>query len=113
VSKFISIPGVSPRSNDGRGGVPIREALRRRHPEYYASKDQGPPVTGFQPGEDISFRGDPARVIGEEHDAHTGTVEQWIQRSSAADSGTYKATWTPTTEGGSTMAITRLKKVTE
>jgi hypothetical protein len=113
VSRFFSIPGCRPHQNEGRGGVPVRERLLRdpRYAEYYESKGQGPPVTGFSPGEEIDMRGTPARVIGEEYDAHRGVVEMHVQESSRVDSGTKKIIWHQTGDGG--MAIGDIRKITE
>jgi hypothetical protein len=111
MSKFFSYPGSSPRKNDDRDlRPPVTDLLRRRHPEFYESRGQGPPVTGFQPGEEIDMRGTQARVIGEEAQSD-GTVEMWVQESSQCDSGTKKVTWQKTKDGA--MEVSRIKKVFE
>jgi hypothetical protein len=112
VSRFYSIPGVSSYQSAG-DWVPVREGLRRdpRFADYYASRGQGPPVSGFQVGEEVDMGGVPAVVLHEEHDQHRGTVDTWVRESSRCDSGTRKLTWEPAGEGS--LTISRIQKVTE
>jgi hypothetical protein len=112
MGRWYSIPGVS--SNRAAGDwVPVRERLRAdpRFAEYYASKGQGPPVSGFQPGEEVDMKGVPARVIHEEYDQHRGEVDTWVRESSRCDSGTRKLTWSQ--DGAGRLVVSRIQKVTE
>jgi hypothetical protein len=114
VSKFFSYPGSSPRGSDGPKPRRLPENWRE-HPqvrEYFASRSPtSHSVTGFDPGEQQFFRGDVARVEGEEKNQHTGAIEQWVQRSDSIGSGTYVNRWEPI--GPRSMQITDTRRVHE
>ena len=115
VSKFFSYPGSSPRSATRKSTgsasedliAELREAGQRRNPmaeEFYANRSPtSHRSSGLEPENDsrqgnIMFRGEPARVVAEEYDQHSGRVKTTIARSQQGASGTTEVTWEPTTE---------------
>lgn len=113
---FFSIPGMRPhqRENSGaigpgyRGPLPenplAEEFLRSRAPTSHGT-------TGLEPDDFLHFRGDVARVEGEEKDQHSGKIEQYIQRHDPTGSGTHRVTWEPNGPRG--MIVTDIKRVHE
>ncbi len=86
------IPGMNP---DGKRNWGAKMDENPKAKAWKESRgDKGDQSTGFEPGDrTVSFNGDPAIMHHEEHDPHTGKVEQYVQRSSRGDAGMYKVTW--------------------
>lgn len=93
---FTSVPGMNYDGSRNRQ-APVNDNAR----EFYESRKRAShDATGFTAGDEILFRGDAARVLHEEKDAHSGVVSTYIQRSAHGDSGIYKIEWEGTHERG-------------
>lgn len=113
MAKFYSIGGLPPRQPDGRREfqpLPSLESNPNLREWLAARKRTSHTRVGIE-GKNL-FRGDPALVHGEEHDQHSGTVTQYVQRSDPTGSGTYAVEWKPG-EGERTMVQTRARRTFE
>lgn len=120
--RFMSIPGLSHRSS---GGVTGQASLPRgyRGPlpdprsspqfeEFFANRAAtSHTMTGLDAQDRVQYRGEAARIEGEERDQHTGRIEQFIQVNDPTGSGTRKLVWEP--DGPRGMRITESRKVFE
>jgi hypothetical protein len=128
MSKFFSYPGSSPRSATRKSTgsasedliAELREAGQQRNPmaeEFYANRSPtSHRSSGLEPENDsrqgnIMFRGEPARVVHEEQDAHSGQVHTTIARSTRLGSGTTRVTWEP--DGARRIVVIDSKPTTD
>lgn len=101
---FYSIPGLPPSQTEGkRDRFATPDELRKdpRYAEYFAHRS---PTSHRHSGLDIEsdprkgniqFNGEPARVVHEEFDQHSGELHTVIARSRQGSSGTQRITWKP------------------
>lgn len=97
MSRFWSIPGMSPSGGEGKMGgrksttpsPPTKEQLQARYGDYY--KNRGDQMTSAfaDVGDQVKIRGDNAVVRHVEKNSD-GSQDLTVQRSSQVGSGTYK-----------------------
>lgn len=101
---FYSIPGMKPSQTDGkmdRYATPEELRSDPRYSEYFAGRrstshrHSGLDVEGDPSKGNILYKGDPARVVHEEYDQHSGELHTVIARSQQGSSGTQRITWKP------------------
>jgi hypothetical protein len=104
VSKFFSYPGSKPPETEAkRDRFATPEELRAdpRYSEYFQHRSatshrfSGLDVESDPRKGNILFNGEPARVVHEEHDQHSGETHTIIARSQQGSSGTQRITWKP------------------
>lgn len=107
MSRFFSIPGMKPSQTDGqqdRYATPAELRADPRYSEYFAGRrDTSHRVSGLDIEGDptkgnILYKGEPARVVAEEYDNHSGELHTVIARSQQGSSGTQRITWKPDSE---------------
>lgn len=122
MGRFISVPGLRHGKSGGETGAAMlpsgyRGPLPNPHDsphlaEFFANRaPTSHTMTGLDAQDRVQYRGDAARVEGEERDQHTGKIDQFIQVSDSTGSGTRKVTWEP--DGPRGMRVTNVKKVFE
>lgn len=120
MSRFFSIPGMAPSQTEGkrdRYATPDELRADPRYREYFAARrDTSHRFSGLDVEHDptkgnILYKGDPARVLHEEFNQHTGQLETYVARSTRLGSGTTKLTWTP--EDARRIVVTDTKAVHE
>lgn len=101
---FYSIPGMAPSQTEGkrdRFATPAELRSDPRYSEYFAARsDTSHRHSGLDIERDptkgnITYHGEPARVVHEEYDQHSGELHTVIARSQQGSSGTQRITWKP------------------
>lgn len=104
MSRFFSIPGMAPSQTDGkqdRYATPEELRADPRYSEYFqhrsatSHRHSGLDVEGDPTKGNITVHGEPARVVHEEYDNHSGELHTIIARSQQGSSGTQRITWKP------------------
>lgn len=122
MSRFFSIPGLSP--SGGEGGMNSKPRFDPRSVietpygqqqlgEWLGSRDSHASVGLDEKFHFIDAAGEsrPAIPLQEERDSHTGNVEVTFRASSQSDSGTYRATFEGAEER--TMKQKAIKRIRE
>jgi hypothetical protein len=117
---FYSIPGMAPSQTEGkrdRFATPSELRADPRYAEYFAHRS---PTSHRHSGLDverdptrgnITFNGDPARVVHEEYDQHSGELHTVIARSQQGSSGTQRITWKP--DGERRIVASNIRSTTD
>jgi hypothetical protein len=104
MSRFFSIPGMAPSQTEGRQdryATPDELRADPRYKEYFehrsptSHRHSGLDIEGDPGKGNILYNGEPARVVHEEHDQHSGETHTIIARSQQGSSGTQRITWKP------------------